>query len=50
MSAEARGQQPLCLVLVRDATLTAKGVSIIVKPYFLHPLVVVGGGAPITRH
>lgn len=50
MSAEARGQQALCLVLVKDATLTVTGISIIAKPYWLHPLVVVGGGAPITRH
>ena len=38
------------LVLVHDLTLTKKGLSIVTKPYWLHPLVVVGGGAPITRH
>ena len=50
MSLEARGQGPLSLVLARDVRLTLAGVSIVVKPYYLHPLPVVGGGAPITRH
>lgn len=50
MSLEARGQGALCLLLVKDATLTPAGISIVAKPYWLHPLPVVGGGAPITRH
>lgn len=50
VSLEARGQGPLSLVLARDVRLTLAGVSIVVKPFYLHPLPVVGGGVPITRH
>ena len=47
---EAQGMRPLCLALVHDVRLTADGVSIVLKPWCLHPLEVVGGGIPITRH
>ena len=47
---EAQGMAPLCLALVHDIRLTADGVSIVLKPWCLHPLAAVDGGRPITRH